>query len=53
MASGIYVSGNAESESKSPIPNWKNIPIGDLKYPIGDIKPNWVIPSIGPLVTGY
>ena len=46
MASGIYESGNTESESKSPIPNWKNIPIGDSEYPFADILPNWVISSI-------
>ena len=52
MALGIYESGSAESESKSPIPNWKNILIGDLEYPFGDIIPNWVISSIGPLGNG-
>ena len=52
MASGMYESNNAESDSKSPIPNWKNILNGDLKYPIEDIIPNWVISSVSPLMTG-
>ena len=55
---GIYESGNAESEKKSPIPNWikylqldKISPIGDLNYPIGDIIPNWVFSSVSPLIS--
>ena len=55
---GIYESGNTESENKSAIPRWiKILPIGDLKYSIGDLKlligdiiPNWVFPSVSPLL---
>ena len=28
----------------------KILPLGDLKYPIGDIIPNWVFSSVSPLL---
>ena len=40
--SGIYKSGKAESENKSPV--------GHLKYSFGVIIPNWVFSSVSPLM---
>ena len=28
----------------------KKLPNGDLKYPIGDIIPKWIVSSVSPLV---
>ena len=50
---GIWISelGKVEWENKPPIPNRRKYPqIGYLKYPIGDIIPNWVCSSVSPLM---
>ena len=39
-----------KSKKKITYPKWDKIsPIGDLKYPIGDTIPNWVLSSDSPL----